>query len=212
MNLVAFALLNGLILLIFLFFGIENVDVKLSSLFFTENQGWSGKNSIIQFLFYKLGAVPGLLLATASIFFILSGNDKNKHAKLALFAFILGPGVLVNGLLKVWNERPRPRQIIQFEGKENFLYPLSKWNYSPDKQSFPSGHASIAFYTALTGLLFFKQHATKIFFTGIGFGIFMGIARVSVGGHFLTDILGSLFFTLLPYFLLSPKSGLLYKP
>ena len=138
-------------------------------------------------------------------------KENKRTAKLVLFTFLIGPGLFVNGILKVWNERPRPRQVIEFNASENYQYPLSKWEFSLDKQSFPSGHASIAFFTSLTGLLFFKRYAFQIFLCGTLFGLCMGVARISVGGHFLTDILGAFFFTLLPYFMLKPKKGLLYK-
>ena len=211
MNLLFFTILNGFIFLLLVFLDIKSIDIQVSSLFFDKETGWIGHRYTLEAFFYKLGVLPGLLLAVSAAWIILFKKENNTTAKLVLFTFLIGPGLFVNGLLKVWNERPRPRQIIEFNGSDNYQYPLSKWQFSPGKQSFPSGHTSIAFFTALTGLLFFKRYALQIFLSGIIFGLLMGVARVSVGGHFLTDILGAFFFTLLPCFMLKPKKSLLDK-
>ena len=211
MNLLFFIIINGFIFLSIVFLDIKSIDIQVSSLFFDKEAGWIGHGYTLEAFFYKLGILPGFLLALSTAWIILLKKENKTTAKLVLFTFLIGPGLFVNGLLKVWNERPRPRQIIEFNGSDHYQYPLSKWQFSHGKQSFPSGHASIAFFTALTGLLFFKRYALQIFLSGILFGLCMGVARISVGGHFLTDILGSFFFTLLPYFMLKPKKGLLYK-
>lgn len=211
MNLLLFTVINGTLFLLLIFFDIRSIDIQVSSFFFDEEDGWVGHGYTIQAVFYKLGIMPGLLLAVSAAWMTVFKKGNQATAKLVLFIFLVGPGLFVNGVLKIWNERPRPRQVIEFNGQGNYLHPLTKWKFSPDKQSFPSGHASIAFFTAFTGLLFLKRYAMQIFVSGIIFGLFMGVARISVGGHFVTDIFGAFFFTLLPYFLLNSKKDFLYR-
>ncbi|MCF6187602.1 MAG: phosphatase PAP2 family protein, partial [Desulfobulbaceae bacterium] len=58
--------------------------------------------------------------------------------------------------------------------------------------SFPSGHASIAFYTLGPWFILREKRrkaAAVFLFFGIGFGAAVGLARMLQGGHFLSDVL-----------------------
>ena len=58
--------------------------------------------------------------------------------------------------------------------------------------SFPSGHASIAFFVMGPAFLMDRNQRrlrNKWLFGGIAFGIAMGFTRVLQGGHFVSDVL-----------------------
>ena len=58
---------------------------------------------------------------------------------------VIGPGILVNVVVKpCWN-RPRPCNVVEFGGPRPFL-PVWQWGDNKNDASFPSGHAAMGFY------------------------------------------------------------------
>jgi membrane-associated PAP2 superfamily phosphatase len=107
---------------------------------------------------------------------------------------VLGPGLLVNGVLKPNFARPKPGEIREFGGYHEFQ-PVGHIGASKVNRSFPSGHAAMGF--ALMAPAFALFPAKKIW--ALGFltlgcvtGAFIGTVRISQGGHFLSDVVWSL--------------------
>jgi membrane-associated PAP2 superfamily phosphatase len=103
----------------------------------------------------------------------------------------IGPGIIVNAVFKEYWGRPRPREIVQFGGKKEFLHPWQK-GIAHKGRSFPSGHSSAAFYLAAPYFIFRrrKPKAATLWLTGgLVFGTLMSVARITQGGHFLSDTL-----------------------
>ncbi|MCW5212149.1 phosphatase PAP2 family protein, partial [Desulfobulbus sp. TB] len=117
-----------------------------------------------------------------------------KRAIFILLLLALGPGLVVNVLLKGELGRPRPRQIIEFGGEHQFT---QCWQPGEggSNSSFPSGHATIAFFLMAPWFILReekerkKRYAEIFLLTGILFGTLVGIARILQGGHFVSDIL-----------------------
>lgn len=65
------------------------------------------------------------------------------YAFFVLIALGLGPGLMVNGVLKAWWGRPRPRQIEQFRGPLKYHDAVSPGDISGRGKSFPCGHLSL---------------------------------------------------------------------
>jgi membrane-associated PAP2 superfamily phosphatase len=102
---------------------------------------------------------------------------------------LLGPGLLVNSVFKEHWGRPRPREIIEFGGKKQFLHPWQKGEVGQGR-SFPSGHSSAAFYMAAPYLIYRRTNRRRAYAWlagGMLFGIIMSIARITQGAHFLSD-------------------------
>ena len=103
-----------------------------------------------------------------------------------LLALMIGPGLITNVLLKPNWGRPRPVQITQFGGTEQYVPPLI-----PSHQhghSFPSGHAATAFYLMSLGWVFRRRR--RLWLTlGVLAGIGVGYVRIVQGGHFLSDVI-----------------------
>lgn len=112
-------------------------------------------------------------------------------------SILLGPGLIINGVLKPTWGRPRPTNCIEFGGDRAYQ-PLGIYQGEAVDRSFPSGHASIGFFLAVPALLLIHRHrrwAMAIFAMGITYGGVMGLGRVVQGRHFPSDIIWSLAIT-----------------
>lgn len=103
-----------------------------------------------------------------------------------LVALLLGPGLIVNAVLKDHWGRARPVQLAQFGGQAQFTPALQPSNQCPRNCAFVSGHAAAAFYV-MAG--YWVNRRRRWLAGGIGFGLLVGLARMAVGAHFLSDVL-----------------------
>ena len=104
-------------------------------------------------------------------------------------AMALGPGLIVNLMMKDHLHRPRPAQVSEFGGK---------WDYRPfyrfDGQcarncSFPSGEAAEAFWMLAPASLVPLPWRGVAIAAAVAYGAAVSLLRVAFGGHFLSDIL-----------------------
>lgn len=84
-------------------------------------------------------------------------------------------------LVKQFIQRPRPNHLIELEA-------TVKVPHSPTSYSFPSNHAVTSFALA-TLLSFFYPKLSILFFTVASL---IGLSRVYVGVHFLSDVVGGM--------------------
>lgn len=133
------------------------------------------------------------LILIMIIFFNFAKNSTNinliakKQIITILILLIIGPGILVNVILKDNWGRPRPYQVI----RDNEDY---KAFYQPNfgarnDNSFPSGHASIGFFLGVPLLIIGRRKIGII--VAILAGSLIGCVRILQGGHFLSDVLFS---------------------
>lgn len=178
------------------FVGFPQIDLYVAGLFYdTQTQSFShNKLPLVQFL-YQLFAfihIP-LLLGLIVAGLLIKFNKLNlKHYKkwsitFLLTALILGPGILVNTVLKDNSiGRARPAQVDNFNGKSTFT-PAFVYSGACSKNcSFVSGHAAMGFYFMILGWLFASPRA---FWGGCLVGVALGLTRIVQGGHFLSDVL-----------------------
>ena len=105
----------------------------------------------------------------------------------------------VKQLLLLFIHRARPFVINQN------IHPLISSPVSENYQSFPSGHA--VFFFALATVIYSNDKRWGIFF--LVSAMLMGIARVAVGVHYPTDILGGVIlgiFTGITFLLISRRA------
>ena len=180
-----------------LFLIAPELDIWMSHLFYSPSEGFWLKAYFFPLRLRKLGlflpraALLALaLFALARLFWpsLRKGLSLPKVAFLGLSA-LLGPGLLVNGLLKANWGRARPIQTDLFAGD---------WPYSPvwvvtdhcqSNCSFVSGEGSMAFW--LLGLVVLVPISWRkgglIILSTLCFLI--SINRIAFGGHYLSDIL-----------------------
>ena len=150
-------------------------------------------------LLYLLDRWPSIMLGSAGLTAALIGciyKQRRSWIRPGFFLVILlalGPGLIVNSIFKEYWGRPRPREVVQFGGTKEFLHPWQK-GVAHKGRSFPSGHSSAAFYLTAPFFLFRRNKPRTAAFWmagGLLFGILMSIARITQGGHFLSDTLWS---------------------
>lgn len=126
--------------------------------------------------------------------FLLKFKPWRATALVLSLNLIIGCGIITHTLFKEFWGRPRPRQVEEFGGKQQFkpyYIPALKKPPEPSK-SFPSGHSTTGFYffcIYFLGRRYQKKWLTRLGFTlGAAFGIILSITRIVQGGHFLSDV------------------------
>ncbi len=155
----------------------------------------------LRWLNFQITVVLLSLAAGAVAFKIMRPRMKMiLSARVSLFlilVFALGPGLLVNGLLKALWARPRPRMLVEFGGVHDFMAWWDPTGTCIKNCSFVSGEASAAFAAlALAALVPSPLRYTAIG-TALLYGACVSFIRVAVGAHFLSDVLFAGVFTAL---------------
>lgn len=173
-----------------------DADLRLASLFCIDG-AWPVGDREPWHLLYKLDRLPSFMVGLSGLGAAIAGYRYQQRRHLirpGLFLVILlviGPGLLVNSVFKEYWGRPRPREIVQFGGKKEFLHPWQK-GVAHAGRSFPSGHSSAAFYLTAPFFIYRRRKprlARRWLVGGIIFGVLMSVARITQGAHFLSDTL-----------------------
>ncbi|MBI4965071.1 MAG: phosphatase PAP2 family protein [Desulfomonile tiedjei] len=162
------------------------------------NDGWAYAREFPWNALYDYGEYPGVaLLVGAMVLYIgaLIGRAPRQYAKPCLVVILtiaLGPGLLVNGILKEYWGRPRPAEITAFGGNKEFRQ-VWKPGGPGEGKSFTCGHCAMAISLSSVAAFYPLHPAVSVcaLVGGIIYGIVMGIARMIQGGHFPTDVLWS---------------------
>lgn len=176
-----------------------DLDIKAQQHFFQPDSGWYMKNHPFWQFGYHYGTLPAILLAFAALIGLIFSWIKPKmislrrYFLLIILTLIIGPGLLVNAIFKDHWGRPRPRQVQEFGGNWEFK---EVWEPgTPGKgKSFPCGHCSMGFFFIALYYCFKQKHKTLAYASfafSIALGVFIGFARISQGGHFLSDVVWS---------------------
>ncbi len=184
-----------------------DIDLYVSSLFYNIDDGlFEYKESFVSNIFYY--GVPYLaniiIVSSLSLLVLkLIFKDKLKFIKLKSTLFIvitlaLGPGILVNAILKEHVGRARPLHVTEFGGTQEFTPAFMIVNECETNCSFVSGHASFGFF--LMSFAFLITNRRKRLMAWIALLIlasFTAFSRVMDGAHFLSDIVFAGIFTYL---------------
>lgn len=153
----------------------QAMDVLLSQYIYSWRSSFL--NPIMEFI-SLLGA--DFTLIAGSVVAILLALKKHRH-EAQLFVSVLVLGVLINNVLKLFFQRPRPTIDPLFDLSASF--------------SFPSGHAmnSFIFYCLLA---YFVYHFTKnrtlsiwASIAALGLILLIGLSRVYLGVHYPSDVI-----------------------
>ena len=106
-------------------------------------------------------------------------------------ALALGPGLVINTLLKDNWGRPRPSTIVEFFGTNHYVPPLLPSDQCPENCSFPSGHAALGFWLVAFAFVAPPRWRRPAVLAALAFGGFVGAVRIAQGGHFLSDVVFS---------------------
>lgn len=174
-----------------IFFVFPQLDIKFSALFFHHgsfvDQPW------MLVARHTLDLIVWAFMFILSLILIWCALVQGRLKKAALFlilCFALGPGLLVNVVLKNHWGRPRPATITQFGGKLTYQKPWVKSNECATNCSFVAGDSSTAFaFFALVVLIRKKLMRNLVFSLCVLNWLFFAFLRIAAGGHFLSDVL-----------------------
>lgn len=175
-------------------------DLMLAAHFYDSASGFESNTPYINFMrkavvvmSYSYGAiiVLGWLLRIVRN---KTGKSKigfsNHAAAFLLMSLVLGPGVLVNGVLKSGFHRARPHQVEQFGGEKKFTPAFVITDQCKKNCSFVSGDTSVAFYLFAFALLFPGWRFAG-FAVSLTLGALIGYGRMKYGAHFMSDVIFS---------------------
>ena len=104
-------------------------------------------------------------------------------------ALAIGPGILVNTVLKDHWGRARPFQIEAFGGTRQFTPAPVPADQCARNCSFVSGHAALGFSLVAFAFLLPAGRPRNIVMAGaLAFGALIGLGRIAAGHHFLSDV------------------------
>ncbi len=172
------------------------IDLFVTGLFYDPlTEQFIYKNNPVFKLIYWVFAVIhlplllGLIIAGVLIKFkkLNLKHYKKWSVTFLLLALIIGPGLLVNTVLKDNSiGRARPIQVENFGGNKQFTPAFVYSGVCEKNCSFVSGHAAMGFYFMILGWLFASPRA---FWAGCIVGVVLSFTRIIQGGHFFSDTL-----------------------
>lgn len=131
-----------------------------------------------------------------------------RGAVLIAATLALGPGLLVNGILKEYWGRPRPIHMQDFGGAHAFKPWYSPGGTCPTNCSFVSGEGATGAFLVAPASLVPGPLGVVAMTAAVGFGLLGGGLRIAFGGHFFTDVVFSM---VLVIFLIAGLRYLLYN-
>lgn len=182
-------------------FWLTDLDTRIAALFYHPNADdpWFESREPFWLFFYQAAPLLVGLVAVGSLVVFGAGSIWPRyrrwriHAAFLLTTAILGPGLLVNGVLKDHWGRPRPHQTVELGGTQPYLPPLVMGQAGKGK-SFPCGHSSAGYLLAAFFLVWRRRRPRLAYLAlagAIGLGTLIGISRMAAGDHFLSDVIWS---------------------
>jgi len=182
-----------------------SIDISISALFYDPARSvfparvapfpeWV-RREMPAYLFGSAIAVLGLWLVGEFVKKPLLGVTRRVAAFVTL-ALALGPGLVVNLILKENWGRPRPSTIREFGGPDTYVPPLVISDQCDKNCSFSSGHGALGFWPVALALLAPPAWRPFAVAAALVFGIMVGFVRIAQGGHFLSDVVFSAIITI----------------
>lgn len=183
--------------LLFFFMFFPHVDIAISGWFYEPGPGFTwDPDGFMEFL---RSAMPVIIIVSFVVCVALwvAGIWYEKwfwglttpRVVYLMITLLVGPGLLVEALLKPNWGRARPKDLELFGGDALYTPPFWVANECGHNCSFVSGHAAISFWvTAYAWLLPSKWRFTGIV-VGTVFGFLMGCVRIAQGAHFMSDVI-----------------------
>lgn len=184
-----------------------HIDLLVSGLFYTPGIGFGNNGKPLeQLLYHSVGVlmvVVNVALIGLWLFNRITGRALLRFTgrKLLLLLCLLAllPGLVVNlGLKQHWG-RARPVDVIEFGGERSFspAFLIS----DQEGKSFSSGHAAAACYLVAVAVLLFGWRSRWVIATGLYAALICAL-RIAAGGHYLSDVVTSMFLVLFGYLIL----------
>jgi lipid A 4'-phosphatase len=141
-----------------------------------------------------LAPVAGAFFVIAAIAHFLGRPIWGITAWQALFvvvAFAIGPGLLVNTVIKDNSHRPRPGDVREFGGELSYAPPFAFDGACDENCSFVAGDPAMGFAFLAPALLLPARRRRIGIAASLLLGGSLGLLRMLMGGHFLSDVIFS---------------------
>jgi len=189
------------------------IDLWVSGLFFDQDTGfYLNDNLAVQVVYNVFRYIPAFILPVMLIMLLLpyfykKAEGTRKYTTFLLLTLLIGPGIIVHPVLKDNFDRPRPRDVQEFNGERTFSPAFIMAENGDRNKSFASGHGAMGFFFMAFAWVFRKR---RYFIAGLIIGSIVSLGRIVQGGHFLSDVLTAgfiVYFTCqaLSYFILGHK-------
>lgn len=128
-----------------------------------------------------------------------------------VFAGLMGPGLIVNAVVKDNWQRARPFQVDVFGGAQHFTRAGVITDQCDHNCSFVSGHVACGFFLA-SFMLVHRRRQMAWAIAGTTAGLVIGFARMSYMDHWLSDVLWAYPITLVSSWLVWACLSQIYHP
>jgi lipid A 4'-phosphatase len=202
-TLVALALASAL------FVAVPDIDLAVSRLFYMPGQGFAfGQTKpIVAIRNAGIGTtwVVSIGLVVLALWWSLRPTSVDRWWSLRpwadwLFvtaALAIGPGALVNLIIKpIWG-RARPRQILEFGGQRNFTPAWVVTDQCSWGCSFVSGEAAASAFLFAFVFVVPQRWRPLAFWSALAVTIIISFVRIAAGGHYLSDVVIASLLTIL---------------
>lgn len=179
-----------------LFWVFPALDMAASEVFYQAGTGFHLSQNPLLKAFRKSADLVLAVLATGLLVRLiwrvgrggLNALISIRRSVFLLAALAVGPGLIVNAVLKSWWGRPRPVAVDIFGGEAPYqaVWRISDWCQS--NCSFVSGEASSA--TWMVAALVLVPAHLRLFVAPpiVAYALLLSLNRLAFGGHFLSDI------------------------
>ncbi len=193
-------LLIGALVFFALFALWPRLDLDAASLFYRSGHfvGRTPAGDGCRRFFYDAPYVLLAALLISALAKFLGWIERGPDGRAVVFllaSLALGPGLLVNGVLKEISHRPRPEQTLDFGGPWVFQPYDSFGGQCGNNCSFVSGEAATAAWTLAPALLAPPPARAAAVAAAVAFTLATGLLRMAFGGHYLSDVLFGALFT-----------------
>jgi len=199
-----------LLLLVTLLFRFSDLDMTIQAYFYSPHYE-GGFNQYAQpwYFLYEYGGLPTVCVGVVSALLLLASffwrrvRGSRRAALFTLLLLLVGPCLVANLIFKSHWGRPRPRHLLVFNPESSspktsmVFAPVGVAGGAGSNSSFPSGHASAAFFLIFPFFLLRRRRPAMAWLAlagGIVYGGVVGLGRIVQGGHFATDVIWALAF------------------
>lgn len=177
------------------FWLLPGVDLALAEAFHSPDTGFALSQSPVLRALRKSSTLALVaVLLTAVILLVRAGLREGWRGLMAarrswcvLAGLVLGPVLLVNGLLKGQWGRPRPVHLEAFGGDAPYVevWRISDWCTS--NCSFVSGESASAAWVVAAVILLPQPWRGRLLLPVLTYAAALSVNRIAFGGHFLSD-------------------------
>ncbi len=174
------------------------LDLSISSLFYDQaTRDWPATHDLLLTVHRNVNAYLAFILVIITIAvpviaairrrapWLISG----RAAWFLIGSFILGPGLIVNVLLKPEWGRPRPGEVIPFGGKLDFVAWWNPFGACGGNCSFVSGEESLAVWILAFAMVLPRRYRAAAITAAALNCVVIALGRIAMGSHFASDVL-----------------------